>query len=247
MTIFSRASIGILATALLGACTAASLNLTHRYSFSGNANDSVGNVHGILKNAARISGGKLVLENNGQPSSETSAYLEFPAPIIPKAGSASIVFWYDSKSTDSFARIIDFGDRDNGEGRAFIYFTASAGDGSTRAAMSATDVAGRIFVDAPTIADGKPHAVAMVIDGTTKRLRLFIDGKEAGESAELGDATLDAIHPTHSWIGRSGFDVDSGLTGNLDELRIYDKALSAEEIAGIAAAGPDKLPAAKHD
>lgn len=241
MTTISRASLAILAATLLGACTATSPNLTHRYSFSGDARDSVGNVHGILKNSAKIAGGKLVLDNKGEPSGDATAYLEFPSPIIPKAGSVSLVFWYDSKATDSFARIIDFGDRDNGDGRAFIYFTASASDGSTRAAMSATDVAGRIFVDAPTIADGKPHAVAMVIDGAAKRLRLFIDGKEAAESTELGDATLDTIHPTHSWIGRSGFDVDPGLTGNLDEFRIYDKALSPEEIAAIATAGPDRL------
>jgi len=48
-----------------------------------------------------------------------------------------------------------------------------------------------------------------------------------------------------NWLGRSSFAADPGLTGAIDELRVYDHALGAAEIVAAYEAGPDKLPAAK--
>jgi hypothetical protein len=75
-------------------------------------------------------------------------------------------------------------------------------------------------------------------------MHLFIDGKEAGTAQDLGDNTLDKVKPTNNWIGRSSFDADAGLSGAIDEFRVYDNALSADDAAAIAKAGPDNLPAA---
>jgi hypothetical protein len=85
---------------------------------------------------------------------------------------------------------------------------------------------------------------AIVIDGSAKKLHLFIDGQEAAPAADLGDNTLDKVNPAHCWIGRSGFDADPGLSASINEFRVYDTALSADEIAAIYKAGADSLPTA---
>jgi len=74
---------------------------------------------------------------------------------------------------------------------------------------------------------------------------VFVDGREPAASADLGDNTLDKVRPVQNWLGRSSFAADPGLTGAIDELRVYDHALGAAEIVAAHAAGPDKLPADK--
>ncbi len=217
--------------------------LTHRYSFTDGAKDSAGHVDGILKNAAKVSGGKLVLENPNKTSADPAlAYLDFPSSLLPKTGSVSIVFWFTGTAVDSFARIIDFGDREDVQGRAFIYFTPHASTDMSRAAITADTTGTKTFIDATPIDDGKPHCVAIVIDDSAKKLHLYIDGKEPVAAADLGANTLDKVRPTHTWVGKSGFDQDGALTGSIDELRIYNKALTLQDAAAIDKAGPDQLP-----
>jgi hypothetical protein len=217
-------------------------SLTHRYSFTDGAKDSAGSVHGVLKNSAKVEGGKLVLANAGRLSSDAAlGYLEFPSSLLPSTGSVSIVFWYSGTSAENFSRLIDIGDREGVEGRAFLYFTPRTAGGQSRARITAVDTrTSQTYVEGPAIDDGKPHCVAIVIDGN--RMHLYIDGKEPAAAIDLGTNNLAAVRPVHSWIGRSGYDADPGLTGSLDELRIYNRPLSLPEVAAIEKAGADLLP-----
>jgi hypothetical protein len=83
----------------------------------------------------------------------------------------------------------------------------------------------------------------IVIDGAAKKLHLFIDGQEAADAVDLGDNTLDKVNPTHCWLGRSGFDADPGLSAAISEFRVYDNALTADEVAAMYKAGADGVPA----
>jgi hypothetical protein len=71
-----------------------------------------------------------------------------------------------------------------------------------------------------------------------------VDGKEPKPAEDLNDNTLDKVRPVQNWIGRSSFDHDPGLTATIDELRVYDNALTADDVAAAQKAGPDNLPAA---
>ena len=86
------------------------------------------------------------------------------------------------------------------------------------------------YLDSPaTITRNVWHHAAGTWDGTTKRL--YLDGVEVANVA----ATLS--YDTHGvWLGA---DQNSGATalyfsGKLDELRVYSRALSAQEIAALA-------------
>ncbi|HEY4328213.1 MAG TPA: LamG-like jellyroll fold domain-containing protein, partial [Phycisphaerae bacterium] len=76
-----------------------------------------------------------------------------------------------------------------------------------------------------------------------KKLREYVDGKEVGTAADLGENTLDKVRPVHNWIGRSAFDPNGGLSGSINEFRVYSRALSAGDAAAIAKAGADVVPA----
>ncbi|MGA2582772.1 MAG: LamG domain-containing protein [Tepidisphaeraceae bacterium] len=231
---------------VVGICSAADAGLIHRYSFNDNtANDSVGNVNGTLKGSAKIVDGKLVLDNGDKTCDDAGlSYLEFNGSVLPAKGtSVSLVIWITAKENPQFARILDIGDKADADGQAFIYLTCRHEDDQSRAAITATDTGSKTYISGPRLDDGKPHMAAIVIDGTAKQLHLFVDGKESATAEDLGDNTLDQVRPVHNWIGKSGFDADTGLSASIDEFRVYDNPLTADEVAAINKAGPDELPA----
>lgn len=222
----------------------AEAGIIHRYSFNdGTAKDSVGRVDGKLVGpAATIAEGKLVLKNDLTTDQAKMSYLEFAGAVIPKSGSTTIVFWIQAKDTPHFSRVLDFGTIVNGEGNSFLYFTPRSAEDRSRAAISATDVGGRIPHDGIRLDDDKPHMVAIVIDGPTKKMHVYIDGKESGTAMELGENTLEGVKAVYNYLGRSLFDVDPALSGSIDEFRVYDHAMPAAEVTAAHTAGPNTLP-----
>jgi len=224
----------------------ASAGITHRYSFTepGKAKDSVGKLDGVLKNAAQVANGKLTLANEDKTSGdEKVSYLEFPSSLLPAGKTVSLVVWFAAGEQGNFSRVLDIGAQDGGDGSAFIYFTPRNGDDQARVAISRSDAAGKTAIDVDRLDNGSPHMIAIVIDGEKKTIQLFIDGKSEKPSENLGENTLDSVRPQHTWLGRSGFDNDAGFTGSIEEFRVYDNALTADEIAQMQKDGPDKTAA----
>lgn len=229
-------------TVVMSLASGASAGLTHRYSFNnvGAVKDSVGNVDGVLKGGATVAGGRLAITNTDRNSGDDAmAYVDFPHPLLPKTGSATLVAWFTCKDVGQFARVMDIGEKDGGEGEAFIYFTPRDADELSRGAITATDAASKVYCDVDRLDDGKPHMIALVIDGNAKKLHLFVDGKEPQPAVDLGPNTLDAVRQQHTWLGRSAFEDDAGFNGSIDEFRVYDQALNAGDVAATFKAGPD--------
>ena len=245
---FQRNSKAALRTvALLVLLQPVHAGLIHRYSFNdGTPKDSVGSVDGkLVGDGATISERKLILKNDPNAATDKISHLSFSSSVIPKDGNAAtLVVWFTAKDVQGFARIINIGDTEGGEGRAFFYFVARTADGQSRAAISATDVAGRVPLDNEPLDDGKPHMAAIVLNGASRKMHVFIDGKEPTAAVDITDNTLDKVRPVQNFLGKSSFDIDPGLTASIDEFRVYDTALSATEIGAMNAAGPDALPAA---
>ena len=244
----SPSSLKFLAALLAAglAATSARAELIHRYSFNdGAAKDLVGKIDGALKGpGASIADGKLVLKNDESASIDKLSYLEFAGSVLPKESkSTSLLVWFTAKDVAAFARVINFGASDEGEGTQFIYFSPHTSDGTARAAITGSDVSSKTNVDIEPLDDGKPHLAAILIDGDAKKLRLVVDGKEPSQGELLADNTLDKVKRLENWLGKSSFSADPGLSATIDEFRVYDQALTADELAAILKAGPDALPA----
>jgi hypothetical protein len=68
-------------------------------------------------------------------------------------------------------------------------------------------------------------------------LHLYLDGADAGSKALTG--SLSSINDINNWLGRSQYSPDAEFGGSLYEFRIYNRALSAGQIALSFADGPD--------
>lgn len=214
------------------------LSLSHLYTFNdGLANDWIGSAHATLFNGATIGGGQLVLNNNGVTSGQSSVaqYARLGANVLT-GGDATVEAWFTATNSPAFARVFDVGSAIAGVGDTYVSFSLEDGGGNSRG-LSRPDGTSEITVTGPALDDGAEHMVAIVIDTAANLMRLYVDGSETATNS-LGGATAAGINDALAYLGRSLFDADPAFTGSINELRIYDDARSATDIAADAAAGP---------
>lgn len=116
-------------------------------------------------------------------------------------------------------------------------------DGRAGAYLRDGSGASQEVIGTSTVQDSTFHHVAMVRDTMFGRFKLYVDGVAEGDDpltvtgalanddGEADDLEIGAIRPIHSQ-GRTGF-----FKGQIDEVSIYRRALSATELAQIHAAG----------
>ncbi len=222
------------------------LSLTHQYTFNdGTANDSVGNAHGTLFNGATIHSGRLVLQNAGVTSGNGSAvqYARLPNGILPASGAASIEAWYTTFSaTPNWMRVFDFGDQNGTNGRTYLFYTPKSSAGTARASLRPASGADRLASATAAANEGFQRHVVVTLNPAGNAMSLYLDGTLAG-STTLDGVDISSANEVFAYLGRSQFANDAGLSGSIDELRIYNRALNASEVAASRAAGPVRLPA----
>ncbi len=200
------------------------------YKMEGNAQDSSGkNYHGTTSgNIGYEDGpaGKAMIFNG------TNAYVTLPiGPLIATLTDTTVATnVYFANTGGAWQRIFDFGTSST---TGYMFLCPRQGTtGAMRFAIRTPTVTERI-VNAPTMVPFGWHHVAVVIDSTTMRITLYLDGVQVG-SAATTILPKDMGNTTQNWLGKSQYPTDAYFTGSLDEFRIYNRALSAAEIRYLA-------------
>jgi hypothetical protein len=222
-------------------------NLLHRYSFSSDASDSVGNAHGVLKTNAVCVNGAVVFDG-------TNSWVELPAQFVTNLTDLTFEFWLTWNGGPLWQHIFDFGNNignyGNGYGYALNDFCLV-----TETAWFATDGGGHLALltfttpglqksqlFAPTLTTGVKHHVVWTYNEAAATAQLFIDGVLAHYNTDL-TYTFKGFHDApNCWLGQSQFN-DSQFNGSIDEFRIYDGALTSEQVAFNRTIGPDLMAA----
>ena len=133
--------------------------------------------------------------------------------------------WIKGGSTSAWQRIFDFG---NGEDE-YLFLTPT--NGSTMRFEIKKDgiVQGLNATSALGTSSWKHIAVTIGTDGVS----IYINGEL---NASTSDITLrpSDVAPTMSYLGRSQFDADPAFKGTMSDIRIYNYALTAEEIKSVS-------------
>lgn len=145
----------------------------------------------------------------------------------------TVAFWFkgDAVQTNNNANLVGWGT--GGTTNRFDTRINTAGVGQIR-----TEVAGSGSNGTKTIADGEWHHCAVVVDptvGTTiGDIQFYIDGAPdpltVAGGTEINTTTTNPV-----LIGYSPGIANRALTGKMDDIRIYDRALSAAEIEALVA------------
>ncbi|MBI5387134.1 MAG: cadherin-like domain-containing protein [Verrucomicrobia bacterium] len=228
----------VVVTSLVATLTVvnAANSLTHRYSFTSDANDSVGTAHGTLLNGATIT------NNMVQLVAANTNYVELPGHLIDGYPALTMEFWIDVGVNGNWARVYDFGDQNiGGLGRHYILFTPHSGGGDTRMVYSDADPGynHEVLAISPGVLDNRgPIHVATVYDPANSTLVLYTNGVQAAIRTDFIFPLANVIN-TYSWLGRSLYNGDSWYQGSIDEFRIYNSALSPAKVQASYLLGPN--------
>ncbi|HUD46868.1 MAG TPA: LamG-like jellyroll fold domain-containing protein [Candidatus Baltobacteraceae bacterium] len=236
LALVAIASIGLAALSASGQSGA----LTHRYSFTVDASDSVGGANGTLNGGATIGGGALTL--NG-----VNGFVSLPPSLVSNYTSITIETWVTDNGSGGWARIFDFGNNtggagEQGTGTQYMFLSLPAGTGNLRGAYTIAGNGAEQIMQWPN--DGRPAVghkthIVWATDGNTSLGTLYADNVLVASNVAM-TITPAAIGATENdWIGRSQWTGDAYFDGSFDEFRIYNFALSAAQVQDDFQLGPN--------
>jgi hypothetical protein len=206
------------------------------YTFDGNGNNSAGSGLNLTGNSITYQSGLFgqAAVFNGQ-----SSYMQ-TAESFPILGSTSrtIDVWLNANSYWGFRNILVWGDLGPDNTRYALYLEPPT---SGRAYTSAhwNDFESSSYPN--SYGTGQWFNLAATFDGTTRTTSFYLNGAYIGGSSVLGDPSListtsgpltvgnnDTRYAPYSDVWFAPWD------GMMDNLRIYNRVLSADEIAQLA-------------
>ena len=183
-------------------------------------NTRTGNLNGGY---SHISSGKIgyALGLDG-----SSGYVVLPSGMLSSVSDFTVTAWVYLNANYTWNRIFDFG---SGTG-SYMFLSPMGGGGKLRYAI--TVGTGEQIVDGTSaLPTGSWQHVAVTQSGST--CTLYVNGTQVGQNAGITNKPSGLGSTTQTWIGRSQWP-DPYFNGNIDDFRIYSRALSAGEVATIS-------------
>jgi hypothetical protein len=153
-------------------------------------------------------------------------YVTLPAGLLANACEATIATWVWVNGNTNWQRIFDFGRDTN------VYMFLTPRNGGSNVLRFAITIGGnqveqRLEGSEP-LPTGSWNHVAVVLGPNGGFL--YVNGAQVASDPALTLRPADLGNLPNLYIGRSQFAADPYLDGNIDSFRIYDRALSADEI-----------------
>ncbi|MEU1304848.1 glycoside hydrolase family 127 protein [Streptomyces shenzhenensis] len=128
------------------------------------------------------------------------------------------------------ARVFDFGFHKE----TYLFLAVTTGAGRARAALKIAGMAAEDVVDAAgPLPVGRWTHVALTLGGGTGVL--YLDGAEAGRNPAMAAGPLLLGATSRNFLGRSQNTIHPYLRGAVRDLRLHNRALTAAEVARLAA------------
>jgi len=199
------------------------------YKMDGDVKDSSGkNYHGTINGTTSFETGYA---GQALVFGGTNGYVDLPlGPLMPTLTDMTVATHvYLADSSSSWQRIFDFGSGTSN----YMFLCPRQGTAGNMRFGIRTPTVNEQIVNSPGPMTVGWHHTAIVINGQTKTLTLYLDGEPvvSGPTAVL---PKDLGNTTQNWLGRSQYAADGYFTGSLDEFRIYNRPLSQAEIRHLA-------------
>lgn len=163
----------------------------------------------------------------------TGSWVKLPADLL--AGSSSATVQIEVKADPSMLSAFHFLWNIGNSSPNTEYFFASLNCGSNRrplVGIKSSAVETLVQSASCTAKANQWMSVTATIDGSTKSAKLYIDGKAVAAGTVPADPSHVADQSLNT-IGRAPWP-DNNFKGAVSTMRVYDTALSAEEIASIS-------------
>jgi hypothetical protein len=153
----------------------------------------------------------------------TDAFIQLPATLANQQ-EITIATWVYWNGGSSWQRIFDFGNSED----QYMFLTPEDNSGKMRFAIK--NGGDEQIVETNALATGTWTHIAVTIGASGASI--YINGVLVAESSAVTISPLD-FKPILNYIGRSQYP-DPLFKGNIDDFRVYNYALSANEIAQVS-------------
>ena len=134
------------------------------------------------------------------------------------------MMWFKPTADTMWTRVFDFGDSDT----KYMFFTLKSASNAVRFAQTVNGNTSEAIIDGSSISANTWTHVAVTVSASNKKATMYINGKK------VGTTTLTAYPNSYSgnknYLGRSQFDADPYFKGYMDNVYIFDYALSDSEV-----------------
>lgn len=160
-------------------------------------------------------------------SATKKQYVQLPYEVAC-SDELTVALWVSLRSTTAFQRIFDFGYDEN----HYLYLTPSNGT-AIRLAMKNGDDEQKLDCSVKLPASQWKHVVVTIGGG---KAVVYVDGQEVGSRSGITIRPSD-IRPVLNYIGRGQLSTSPFLAADIDDVRIYNYAISADDVQTIMGGG----------
>ncbi|WP_246861947.1 LamG-like jellyroll fold domain-containing protein [Nocardioides sp. SYSU D00065] len=177
-----------------------------------------------------VSGGGVDL-----PGGSNANAVDLPDNLLQGETDFTTSFWVRPEAKADWIGMFHIGDGLEGAGSFFQVQMQTQAAGSTGLAVTfkkkGSDVQERIYaVPTKDVVANQWNHVAFTRTGATGVL--YLNGVEIARKDNLSITMADIGPTSNNWLGRNGYP-DPALNGQMDDVRLYTSALTADDVAGL--------------
>ncbi|MFI1505481.1 family 43 glycosylhydrolase [Streptomyces sp. NPDC020597] len=179
-----------------------------------------------------VDGGSFKM--SGGSSTSDSPYVKIPGGVLKGVDSVTVSTYVKWKGGDNFQWLFGLGPDSN----KYLFATPSNGGGKLFSAITKATWSGeKQMIGGAQLTPGEWKHLTVTLDGATQTAVLYVDGAEVArvngvtvKPSDLYDAAKDAS----GYIGKSLYSPDPYFAGEVDDFRIYNRALTPAEVLELA-------------
>ena len=177
-----------------------------------------------------LTGNASVVEGLGKALSfdGTDDFVTLPTNVANSA-TMTIETWFQWDGGASYQRIFDFASERAAAPSDYMMLSPKGDSNQLNFAISTNGSTGEQDLLGPVLSTGQWYHVAVVLDGNTDVGRLYVDGVLSATNTSM---TVDPsqITTTSAFLGRSNYNTNADLDGQISEFRIWDTARTTDQI-----------------
>jgi len=210
-------------------CESATGTTLQDSSGNGNHGTLVGGTAGYTFPAGKV-GKALALAKAG------SGYVSVPTAVFANAKDITIATWINVTTSQSWARVLDVGVNakiasNTSTGTKYMNLVPKNGGTNLAFAISKDGYGSEQTLTSAALDTGKWRHVAVVLG--TGQSSLYVDGVLVPNTSTVSLRPTDLGTIDYAYLGKSQFSNDPNFDGQIDEFRVYGRALSATEILAL--------------
>ncbi|MBN1972157.1 MAG: discoidin domain-containing protein [Sedimentisphaerales bacterium] len=154
--------------------------------------------------------------------------------LINTLGSSTFAVWVNYTGFgDAWQRIFECS---NGSATptAYIYMTTRTANGFPKFCYTTKGSGSEVIAVASSALSVGWHHLAGVVDASTMKVALYVDGNLAQGNVATSILPNDLGTTSQNWLGRSQSSGGKYLHGEIDDFRVYNRVLTVEEIHYLA-------------